>query len=187
VILHYDKNVRQFYAFPLIYFANNPIKKIRVRGIDLTQWLMSGEIKQCITNRIDEQQVIDDILTINAICKVKAIGHDSFNKTVIIPQLEKALINVEYVSQLCGKISSATKLLDRIFAQDELTCINNAFKWQFKNVEIRKDGDNNIKCDKKLSRDSIDSVAALNNALELWRLDNEDEYNSTYTPIVIKF
>ena len=184
VMLWYDTDNKEYYAYPYIYFANNPVKRVRSRGIDLTQWLMSGEIRQCSTARIDYNMIYDDIMYIKEHCNILALGHDGYNKEEIIPMLESQRINVEYVSQRIADITTATKLLDRVMAQEQLTAVNNAFKWQFKNVIPYRDINNNLKLDKKVSKDSIDSVAALVNALELWRKDNE--YNLTrtsYTPI----
>jgi phage terminase large subunit-like protein len=176
VVLHHDKINKRFYAFPFIYFANNPIKKIRNRGIDITKWLLSGEIKQCADKRIDYIDIIEDILYINSICEIINVGHDNYNKSEIIPILDNNVIRNTAVSQSIANINSATKLLDRILANGELVCINDAFKWQFSNVVIYTDINNNIKCNKKKSLDSIDSVIALINALELWRRDNEKDY-----------
>jgi phage terminase large subunit-like protein len=186
-VLHYDKVLKQFYCYPFIYFANNAIKKVRGRGISLDQWLMDGSIQQCISKRIDIQDILEDILYFKNNCIIKAFGADSYNKDEIEGILEKHKINLEFVSQAIRDITTTVKLIDRIFAQEQISCVNLAFKWQWKNVVIYKDLNFNIKMNKKLSRDSIDSCVALQNALELWRHDNEDElYKVPYTPITIK-
>jgi phage terminase large subunit-like protein len=188
VVLHYDKIFKQFYCYPLIYFANNPIKKVRGRGIDITQWIINGEIYQCKTNRIDYQKIIQDIDMINSMCTIKNLGYDSYNPSEVIPTLEDHRIYCTIVSQAMKDMSPTTKYLDRIFAQKEITCSPNmAFKWQFKNCILYTDlNTNNIKLNKKISRDSIDSVIALQNAVHLWYKDYGDERdNPGFTPIKI--
>jgi phage terminase large subunit-like protein len=185
VILHYDKLGRQFYAYPFIYFPNNPIKKVRGRGIDLTQWLLDGSIQQSVHKRINYTDILEDVLYFkNNGCEIKGLGHDGRLKDEIIPALEQYNIDTEFVSQGISDITTAVKLLDKIFAQEQITCVNPAFKWQFGNIQIYKDLNFNIKMNKKLSRDSIDSCIALQNALELWRRKYEDEmYTPKYIPI----
>lgn len=188
VMLTYDEELKQFYAYPFIYLAKNPINRIRNRGIDLTQWIFSGEIHQCENNRIDYKDILNDILKINEDCNIINLGYDSYLKSEIIPALDFYRISNQFVSQSMKDITTATKLLDRIFAQNEITCTNNAFKWQFKNCVVYPDINFNVKLAKNISLDSIDSCAALVNALELWRIDNEDkEYKVDFQPISISF
>jgi phage terminase large subunit-like protein len=188
VVLHYDKLLKEFYIFPFIYLPNNPIKKIRGRGIDLTSWLMDGFIQQCATSRIDYRDIIEDILYFkNHNCKIKCLGADSYNKDEIMPTMDAQRIKYQFVSQAIKDITQSVKLMDRIFAQEQVTCVNPAFKWMFKNIVIYKDINANIKMNKKLSRDSIDSCVAFANALELFRIDYEAEiYRPQYVPITIK-
>jgi phage terminase large subunit-like protein len=182
VILHYDREQNHFYAFPFIYMPSVPTKRIRNRGIDLTQWLLDGSITECRVKRIDEDMIFEDIVKINENCNIACLGHDGVNKSNIIPAVEnlrksnKQRIDCQWVEQGIYKITTATKLLDRIMAQEQLTFCNPCMKWQFGNCITRTDINNNIKLDKKISKDSIDSISALVNALELWRRDNENEY-----------
>jgi phage terminase large subunit-like protein len=187
VILNYDKETKEFFSYPFIYFAKNNSKKIRNKGVDLTKWLLSGEIKQSPFKRIDYTEILEDIIYLNSICNIKNLGHDGYNKSEIIPYLDNQRIYNEIVSQSIKDITTATKLLDKIFATEKITCVNGAYKWQFKNAIIYEDINNNKKLHKKKSLDSIDSIAALINALELWRRDNEDElFKVDFQPISIK-
>lgn len=194
-VTHFDPEKRLFYVMPFIYMANRPVKRIRGRGVDLTQWIIDGKICQSEINRIDYNDIINDLLKINSIANIKGIGHDGRFENEVVPYMEK-LKNLEgywlecvFVSQGIYDITPAVQLLDRIFAQGQVVCDDNpCFKWQFKNCVTYRGENNNIKISKKKSLDSIDSVIAFQNSLELIRREIKDSYYQIeYVPISIKF
>jgi phage terminase large subunit-like protein len=184
VVLHVDKH-KHFYAYPIIYFPNLINRKARARGINLSKWLLSGEIKQCEGARIDYQMIIDDLIYINSICKIKNFGHDGYNQNEIVPTLESVGIFGEVVGQGIFNLSQSTKLLDRIMVEHRISYTNEAFRWQFSNAIAYYDDNNNLKCSKKKSRDSIDSVYALLDAIYLWQEENDSSFTKPYEALKI--
>lgn len=175
-VLHYEEDTGTIYLFTFVYFPDNPTKKHRTGGVDLHQWIRTGWIKEHPGKRINYDLIVEDIEAINSIADVQGLGYDTYNPSEIVPKVENMLIECHAIPQTIGKISPATKLFDRVFAEERIVPGNPVLKWQIKNVVIRYDQDNNIKAEKNKSKDSIDGVYSGLNALELFRQVYEDQF-----------
>ncbi|MGB0977334.1 MAG: terminase large subunit [Prolixibacteraceae bacterium] len=141
-----------------------PQDKVQERAdkVDYLKWHREGWIYVFDGNVIDIDRMVDDIAIILEKYNCKALGYDPYKAYHGVIQglqgwgLEDILF--EY-HQGIKNMSEPTKELERIIYKGEADLMNDPVKyWMFRNVVISKDTNDNIKVDKKKSRDKIDGV-----------------------------
>ena len=74
-------------------------------------------------------------------------------------------------SQGIRTISEPTKIIERLVTSNEIDLLQNPIlRWMFSNVQIISDQNENIKADKKRSREKIDGIVALAMAIGEWMM-----------------
>lgn len=74
-------------------------------------------------------------------------------------------------SQGIRTISEPTKIIERLVTSNEIDLMQNPIlRWMFSNVQIISDQNENIKADKKRSREKIDGIVALAMAIGEWMM-----------------
>ena len=67
-------------------------------------------------------------------------------------------------------MSEPVKLIERMVTSTEIDLLQNpVIRWMFSNVQIISDQNENIKADKRKSREKIDGIVALANAVGEWQ------------------
>ncbi len=141
--------------------------------VDYRTWIRDGWI--CVTpgDVIDIDQMTSDIANILQSYDCRGLAFDPAKAYHgVIQNLQKEGFEeiLHEFSQGIRTMSEPTKLVEKIISSCEVDLMHNpVIRWMFSNVQIWHDGNDNIKADKGRSRDKIDGVVALINAIGEWQ------------------
>ena len=141
--------------------------------VDYRNWSQLGYITITPGDVIDIDQLTYDIKDIIEQYQCEGFAFDpakAFHG--VIQNLQKlGLENIldEY-SQGIRSMSEPTKMIERLVTSAEIDLMKNpVIRWMFSNVQIISDQNENIKADKRKSREKIDGVVAMGNAIGEWQ------------------
>lgn len=172
------------YVVPEFYFPKNKKNQIRANGIDLTEWINKGYIIQHQQQTINYDELYNRISYYSSFLKIQGIAYDKYLSGVLIPRVRENLCDVFSVPQTAMFFSTPLKQIEKRIYDEDINIIKNpVLRWNFKNVVLYFDGNDNIKIVKNKSNDSVDGAVALGMAYGLWLrltgqyewLDNEEE------------
>jgi phage terminase large subunit-like protein len=172
-VLLFNKDDK-FYAFPRFFMANNPSKKIRKGGIDLSQWISRGLITECKTKTVDYDLMYEEISKWTENYNIVMAGYDPYNSNLIIPRIEALGITCTKVPQTAAAFNFPLKYLEKLIYDRNITLKSPVLKWNFRNVVLYTDGNENIKIMKNKSKDSVDGVVSLGMSMGMWLQVNFD-------------
>ena len=154
--------------------------------VDYRRWAEQGYIHLTPGNIIDIDAVVDGVLTVMSDYDVVKLAYDPY-KTYhgIIQGLIKAgreEVLMEF-SQGIGNVSEPTKEVQRLIEGAEVDLMRNpVLSWMFSNVILYKDNNENIRVSKGKSKNKIDGVAALIDAVGGYMsLNDKSNRGSIYT------
>ncbi len=148
------------------------------------QWLRDGLIKDAGEEVVDVRIIASDIADAYDKYKILGLGFDSWGATAILHLLNDEGIDMNTVVELrqgYRTLSEPTKELEALTVSKQLAhggCP--ILRWQMSNVELSIDPAENIKPDKGKSRNKIDGIAALVNALATWNAFKGEDTTSIY-------
>lgn len=158
-----QKCVKSFFWCPEEKALSNEDK------VDYRLWAQQGFLKTTPGNVIDIDFLVRDILQICRKYYVKNLAFDPYKAYHgLIQGLIKGGLSevLDEFSQSITNMSEPTKQLERMVHGREINFLNNPIlRWMFSNVVIFADQNNNIKVHKGQSRNKIDGIAALINAI----------------------
>ena len=110
---------------------------------------------------------------------IKVIHYDRWNSSQLVNNLvEKGAPMIPF-GQGFRSMAAPTKEFERLALRGDIKHFNNpVFDWMLQNVQIERNAEDQIKISKRKSREKIDGVAALVNAIGAWLIDeskNEDD------------
>ena len=136
---------------------------------DYRVWAEDGWLIKMPGEVLDTEQVTSDILRIVKDYNLKNLAFDPYKAYHgIIQGLDKGGLSdiLDEYSQGIKNMSEPTKELERMILAEEISFLNNpVIRWMFGNVATYYDPNNNIKLLKNKSRNKIDGVIALINAI----------------------
>jgi len=137
--------------------------------VDYASWARQGWIHPMEGNVLDVDQMSSDILGICHQYNLQNLAFDPYKAYHgIIQNLQKAGMG-EYLDEYGQSIlnmSEPTKELEKMVVNQEIDLMGNPImRWMFGNVVIYMDANENIKVHKGKSRNKIDGIAALVNAI----------------------
>lgn len=154
--------------------------------VDYRRWAEQGYIHLTPGNIIDIDAVVDGVLTVMSDYDVVKLAYDPY-KTYhgIIQGLIKAgreEVLMEF-GQGIGNVSEPTKEVQRLIEGAEVDLMRNpVLSWMFGNVILYKDNNENIRVSKGKSKNKIDGVAALVDAVGGYMsLNDKSNRGSIYT------
>lgn len=166
---------RKFDAIPWFWLPNNSEMLFRKGGINLMNWIREGHITHCQTETIDYDMIYDKIIDIDKDFNIVALGYDPFNSDLILPRLIDYGINTYKFPQTASAFNFPLKYLEKMILEKQMSFGKNpVLLWNFRNVVLYIDGNNNIKIMKNKSRDSVDGAVSLGMALGGWLAYNLD-------------
>jgi phage terminase large subunit-like protein len=160
-----------------------PENKMRERqekdGVPYEAWVNKGYLNSTPGDVIDYDFVEAAIVKASKQYKMKMLLPDPWNFNILHQRLEKNeagnftidpkrkdLTVVVGVDQIMKELSPSMKEIERLLKKGELTHnYNPVARWCFGNIILDMDGNENIKASKKKSKDRIDLIAALINAM----------------------
>jgi phage terminase large subunit-like protein len=159
--------------------------------VDYANWVRKGYVKTTPGEVIDIDTQVRDIMDIVKQYQVERLAFDpakAYHGT--IQGLYKAGFPVDKMdpyAQGIMNMSAPTKEFERLVMSGELDHLNDpVLRWMLSNVQIYQDINNNIKPDKKRSREKIDGIVALITAIGGYMSENnaansKEIYNQGYS------
>jgi phage terminase large subunit-like protein len=113
---------------------------------------------------------------------IRALGTDPWNSRMLTQRLMKDGINVIEIQQNMKNMSPAMKMIEQLMKRGMMTHEKNPVaRWCWGNIAIAVDGNENIKPMKNKSRDRIDLIVALINAMATAMLFEEVKFDINET------
>jgi phage terminase large subunit-like protein len=113
---------------------------------------------------------------------IRALGTDPWNSRMLTQRLMKDGINVIEIQQNMRNMSPAMKMIEQLMKRGMMTHEKNPVaRWCWGNIAIAVDGNENIKPMKNKSRDRIDLIVALINAMATAMLFEEVKFDINET------
>jgi phage terminase large subunit-like protein len=164
-----------------------PEAKVRDNGdkVDYNQWVKAGLIKTTQGDVIDIETQVADIMEI---LRRHGTMNMSFDPAKayhgVIQGLAKEGFPQEKMDEYAQGImnmSAPTKEFERLVMSGEIDHLGDpVLRWMLSNVQIYQDINNNIKPDKKRSRDKIDGIVALITAIGGYMSPDKDASKPIY-------
>lgn len=180
-LLWYDNTDDTFTGKIYHIFPNNEKRRIKAGSIDLARWFITEENPQgcvirCESKSLDENVIIDLVRDINSAYKVEGFYYDPFNARIVATRLESELgITTQEVRQNYT-MSFPLKFMEKYINEKKLFLDrNDCTRWQFKNVRIKTDRNNNYLITKKRG-ESVDGIVALTCAMTGFLNDNYSSF-----------
>lgn len=134
--------------------------------IPYSAWIRDGHVTVTQGARLDHERVAADLVEIAGQYQVRTVAADAWNLGSIGTALQAAGLEVKVVPQSVGALTAPSKLLESLVASKKLHHSGHpVLAWNANNVCLFQDSNGNIKPDKGRSREKIDGIAALVNAL----------------------
>jgi phage terminase large subunit-like protein len=143
------------------------------------QWERDGLIKEAGKEVVNQQIIINDIIEIAKQYQLKSFAFDRFMAYhgVIQTLQDEGLEGFEF-GQGFVSMSQPTKELESLILSEKIAHGGNeVLRWQCGNIELAIDPAENIKLDKKKSREKIDGMVALVMAIGCWKAFDEEDSN----------
>jgi len=146
------------------------------------QWQREGYIKEAGESVTDVRIICNDIINIYDKYKVKSFAYDPWGAMGLLHLLDDEGIEGLEMRQGFRSMSEPTKEVEALTLSKKLSHGGNPIlRWHCGNIELSIDPAENIKIDKKKSREKVDGMVALVNAFACWTaLRGEDDGSSIY-------
>lgn len=132
------------------------------------RWVQDKILHATAGNTCDYDFVKARIETLAQQYNIKYLCCDPWNSRMLTQQLEKSGLEIIEVSQTISGLSPGMKEIERLLKSGMMSHEKNALgRWCFGNIVIATDGNENIKPMKNKSRDRIDPIVALINAMNI--------------------
>ena len=151
------------------YLPSNSDKLVRLNGLDISSWIKDGYIIQTENRTIDYEHILQRIIYYSEFFDLQAVGYDKWNSSQIVPQIQYNGIYCEQCPQNTAFFNYPLKGLEKLILEKKIVFPRNPIlRWQFSNIVIYQDGNDNIKIMKNKSKDSVDSAVAMGMALGMY-------------------
>lgn len=141
--------------------ANTALVRTEKENINYMAWIKQGLMKTTPGNAVDYSFIFKDIIDLNDQLEIQSIAYDrKFAASLIIPLQDKDIECTPF-GQGMFSMSFPTKELEKMIINKEINHGGNpVLRWQASNAHTEKDAAENIKLDKKKSKDKIDGIVA---------------------------
>lgn len=165
----------KFYSKTYAFRCNNPENIIRKGGEDIKQWVDKGYIHQFEKETIDYDYIYDFILELNRKYSIQELSYDDWNAKELIAKL-KPRINCFNLAQTPKAFNFPLKKMeDLVFEKGIYFDKNPVLNWNFHNVALYFDGNNNVKIVKNKSKEAVDMVVSVVMSLASYYHINYDD------------
>jgi len=152
--------------------------------IPYDQWIREGYVTVTEGARLDHEKVAADLIELADRYRVQSIAADPWNLGAIASKLQASGLQVQAITQRTGTLNAPSKLLEALVVEGKLRHGGNpVLQWNANNVCCYTDATGSIKPDKAKSREKIDGIAALVNALAVASTAVEDETDWNLIPL----
>lgn len=137
------------------------VNRTEKENINYASWVKEGLIKTTPGDAVDYGFIFNEIIKLNDLFDIESIAYDrKFAASLIIP-LEENDIECTPFGQGMYSMSFPTKELEKMIVNKKINHGGNpVLRWQASNAHTETDAADNIKLNKKKSKDKIDGVVA---------------------------
>lgn len=158
-------DIKGFQALRMFFWIPEDKIKEKEDRVDYSLWAKEGFINLTPGGIIDVDQQSDDLLLALQDYKVEGLAYDPYMAHHgIIQNLQKGgfpVARLDLYQQSLKNMSAPTKEFEKMVTSGTLEHFNNpVLRWMLRNVQILTDTNENIKPDKKRSREKIDGIVA---------------------------
>lgn len=172
---------KRLYVIPYHYFpGGEEEKKVRPNGVDLTDWIEAGLIKEHV-GRIDLLKIKDDIVELMDMFNVVSIGYDPFHAHELVANLKAEYqfeVEIKPFSQRITMMSPPTEYLEALVYNQEIELGRNpVLRYCFSNALIKHSRTSSlIQVVKDEQLNSIDSCISTIVAVGMWMDSELDDF-----------
>mgnify|MGYP000850598621 CR=1 FL=1 len=150
-------------------------ERIKRDNVPYAQWVKAKYLHVTPGNAVDYEFVEARIKALAQQYDVKYLCTDPWNSLMLTQRLEKAGIDIVDVPQTIAGRSPGMKEIERLLMSGQMTHEKNPVaRWCFGNIVVAVDGNENMKPMKNKSKDRIDLISALINAMNIAiKLENQ--------------
>lgn len=161
-----SKGIKGF-AIPYFWMAELANNRVRKNGKDLSNWIYDKFITKCESKTIDLDLIYDKIIELSEKFNIVSIQYDPYNAIVLNARLKEYFGEdvVVRFSQNASKFNAPLKHIEDMIYNTSIRMKNPCLLWNFSNVVLYIDGNQNIKISKNKQNDSVDGCVALAMAL----------------------
>lgn len=170
-----------FDIIPRFYVPKeNADRRARKDRVPYPTWIQQGFITATPGNVIDYEYIKNDVVEWSKSGQLREVAYDPWNATQIALQLEGVGLKCTPIRQGFASLTGPTKAFEGCVLSRRFRYAKNpVLRWMFSNIAIEIDAAGNIKVSKKKSREKIDGIVAIINALARATLSVGDG-NSVY-------
>ena len=156
--------------------------------VDYRLWVEQGWLTVCPGKILDHDWYVAYLMNILPKYKVKGIAFDPWNAWELKSKMGRYEDVMEAYNQGIKYMYPPSKKIFELVKEHKLNFLNNPIiRWMFRNVVIYMDPNNNYKPDKGKSRNKIDGVVALCDAVGLWLTKTSEGSGQVYTDMKFHF
>lgn len=145
---------------------DNMRERMRKDRVPYDQWVSKKFLHATPGNVVDYDFIEASVIRASKQYQIRAVGTDPWNSRMLSAHLIEAGLDVVEIQQNMRNMSPAMKNIERLMKAGLFTHEKNPVaRWCWGNVMVAMDGNENIKPDKKRSRDRIDAIVAMINAM----------------------
>jgi len=150
--------------------------------VDYRLWVEQGWLEVCPGRILDHDWYVAFLMNILPKYRVKGIAYDPWNAWELKSKMGRYEDVMEAYNQGIKYMYPPSKKIFEMVKEHKLNFLNNPIiRWMFRNVVIYMDPNNNYKPDKGKSRNKIDGVVALCDAVGLWLTKTSAGTGQVYT------
>lgn len=163
----YDVEMRYFVPEDTIEEAE------RKSRIPYRTWIRDGWVIPTPGGRLDHERVAQEILRYGEDHQLLEVGADPWQVGLLATLLERAGVTVKAIRQATASQNAPMKLLEGLVAERKIRYVSPVLLWNANNLCVYQDPTGMVKPDKAKSREKIDGVVALINALAVAMTSDE--------------
>ena len=150
--------------------------------VDYRLWVEQGWLVVCPGKILDKDWYIAYLMNNLPRYKIKGVAFDPWNAWELKGKMGRYEDVMEAYNQGIKYMYPPSKKIFEMVKEHQLNFLDNPIiRWMFKNVVIYMDPNNNYKPDKGKSRNKIDGVVALCDAIGLWLTKTSEGSGQIYT------
>lgn len=128
---------------------------------NIDSWVQRGYVKVTPGNVTDYDIIRQDIATLAARYRILSIAYDPWNSTQLVSNLVADGLPMSGFTQTLANFAPPTKEFERMLRLGEYEHFDNpVVRWMLSNVIVYRDGNGNLRPDKRRSTEKIDGIVA---------------------------
>ena len=152
-------------------------------NINYTQWVSENWVEVTPGREVDYQYIIKRIADLHTVYNIYDIAYDNYMaNSSIVQELEKQhSIIMTRLPQGFKYLSEPTRFIENLVVGRKINHGSNPVsRWMCQNVELQQDPEGNVKMSKSRSKNKIDGMYALADAIAVWQTDLDNGLAEIY-------